>query len=387
MKFILTGHKGLIGSFLLKRLMERGDTPLLLIDKREGKDIVAYFKIIVNPSDDVALKRILKITPGIGKTTIDRIFDETNNLNSSVYEVLNSSASLSCLKPGAQRNLEKFISMINKFISTSGNHSISDLYDEIIATTSYVKELENQKTVEALSRIENLNEFKSSLKEFEATSENPTLLNYLEQVSLLSNSDLETKEEKNVNSNEDSIVLMTLHMAKGLEFNTVFVVGLEEKLLPHSRSEFDPIDLEEERRLFYVGMTRAEKLLFISNAKMRNVFGRTTYSVPSRFLDELPIKHINSIKQETGSNKFTGFTNRNIFLNTDFKQTSIDETRVVYDNPGSCYKSGTRVNHQFFGAGKVIKVEGNGENANVTVLFSTGMKKIRASNSILKVVG
>jgi len=353
---------------------------LKFYDRAEIKDVTAYLRVIVNPADNISLRRILGLTAGIGKTTIDSITREADAKNVSVFELLEAGW-MESVRPAAQKKLCKFLERIKLFKQVSENFPLSALYDEITENTGYIRNLERERTIEAMSKIENLFQLRASLREFEVAHENPTLYNYLDQVSLLTNAD-----EQYAGNSDDQIVLMTLHMSKGLEFEAVFIVGLEEKLLPHSRSDFSSSELEEERRLLYVGMTRAKRLLYLSNARMRDVYGKPQYSIPSRFLEEIPERFIKR------------FSNRAFFTSTmehretdrrfhgELSNNRSNDSQIIYDNPSDQYRKGMNVSHRVFGRGRVVRVEGSGDGANIVVQFNGGPKRLKIKYASLEII-
>lgn len=251
-------------------------------DRKEIKDIIAYLRLIQNPADNVSLKRVINVPKrGIGDTTVEAAQDIANGSGVSIFSVISNAEECPTLKRAAQK-LNNFSTMILKLRTMKESMSISTLLDMVISDTGVLREYEAEDTVEAQSRIENIKELKSVTMEFEKQSEGNNLEDFLSNISLVS--DLDNLEEE-----QDYVVLMTMHSAKGLEFPVVFIPGMEEGVFPGYRAITEgPEQLEEERRLCYVGITRAREKLYLSNARFRTLFGNSSYNKPSRFLSEIP---------------------------------------------------------------------------------------------------
>lgn len=257
-------------------------------ERMEIKDILAYLRVIQNPGEGISLKRIINVPKrGIGKTTVDRIdaFSSQNNL--SFYEALTKVDKVPALSESAREKVKEFLSLIGVFFKEK-NKKLHELVEEILDKTGYLQLLKKEGTIEAQSRIENIEEFVAACREFEAESEKGAmpagrqgLEEFLERVALIT--DIDTYEEE-----ENAVTLMTLHNAKGLEFPVVFMVGMEEGLFPHIRSMTNAEELEEERRLCYVGLTRAQEALYLTSAWSRSLYGGANYTTHSRFLREIP---------------------------------------------------------------------------------------------------
>lgn len=261
---------------------------LKFYDRAEIKDITAYMRVLYNPFDSISLLRILNVPKrGIGNTTIDKLTIYAMENNVSIFELIGSEELLENV-PGltarAKNPLKQFALLLFQLMERMDKLAVSDLMDEVIEKTGYIEALKNDKTDKKLaneSRIENLREFVGMAKDFEKNEEDPSLENFLSTMALLSDIDDSDLEEERV-------TLMTLHAAKGLEFPVVFMVGMEEGIFPHSRTLMEPSELEEERRTCYVGITRAERKLYMTYAGMRTIYGRTNVNEPSRFLAEIP---------------------------------------------------------------------------------------------------
>lgn len=383
--------------------------------RKEIKDYVAYLRIIVNPKDEEALKRIINYpVRGIGKTSIDRAILAANENNISMWEVLEN-ANRFGFRAGTLSSIEEFVLMIKSFHSMLPNRNAYELAYHVGKQTNFVKELFNDKSTEGVQRYENVQELLNSIKEFTETPLNEesgevgdkTLAAYLQQITLLTDAD-----DKDVNA--DTVKLMTIHAAKGLEFPVVFVGGLEEGLFPNSMSINTREELEEERRLFYVAITRAKGRLYLTYANTRYKFGSLTQNDPSRFIEEVPTDYIDKSfagggmkNQSQGSGfglgsafermrgGFGGGTERkeNSFVSTLINTNS--KPREVAHVPSANFvpsdikqlQVGHRVEHQKFGFGEIIKLEGSQHNPVATIKFEeNGEKKIMLNYAKLMIV-
>ncbi|OGP09308.1 MAG: ATP-dependent DNA helicase PcrA [Deltaproteobacteria bacterium GWA2_43_19] len=347
---------------------------LRFYERKEIKDTIAYLKVIANPSDSLSLMRIINTPPrGIGKTTVDRAAAFGAEQNIPLVDAFKLAIERGILPPHKGHN---FITMIQRFhaslLPTPNSQlrtlPIHELAKKLLEESGYIKMWEDEKTEEADNRIENLHELISAIRDFEKSRENVSLADFLDHVALIS--DIDTFEDKH-----NRITLMTLHSAKGLEFPVVFMVGMEEGLFPHSRSvNGDSEDeLEEERRLCYVGMTRAMKKLFLLGARERTIYGESRFQGQSRFIDEIDLNYLKIIGPK-GNDK-----NHNT---PEEPQTfASEEPKVVYDydihTAGNMWQVGMKVKHPSFGIGVIKAKEGSGENTKLTVLFhGLGSKKL-----------
>ncbi|EGD47459.1 ATP-dependent DNA helicase PcrA [Ruminiclostridium papyrosolvens DSM 2782] len=264
-------------------------------DRKEIKDIIAYMRLVQNPGDNVSLKRVINVPKrGIGDATVENAEVLAYQTNVSLFTVISNTEEFPSLKRAAQK-LGSFSLMINKFRTMKENMSISQLLDVVVEDSGILREYELENTVEAQSRIENIKELKSVALEFEKQSEDNSLEEFLAHISLVS--DIDSLQE-----DQDYVVLMTMHSAKGLEFPVVFIPGLEEGVFPGYRAITEgPEQLEEERRLCYVGITRAREKLYMSNARFRTLFGNSSYNRPSRFLAEIPEELVEYPFKSSGS--------------------------------------------------------------------------------------
>ena len=392
---------------------------LSFYQRKEIKDYVAYLRLVVNPNDEEALKRIINYpTRGIGKTSMDRAVLAANENNITLWEVLMKARNYG-YKGGTLEAIDNFVMMIKMFQSELVKKNAYDLAIIVGKSTQIVKELFNDKTTEGLARYENAQELLNSIKEFTETPMNEedgevgdkSLGSYLQQITLLTDAD-NNKEEA------DSVKLMTIHAAKGLEFSCVFVGGLEETLFPSAMSINTREELEEERRLFYVAITRAKKKLWLTYANARYRYGQLQQNEPSRFIDEMPADYVDKsfagggIRNQGGhSNNWGGSSfDRNGAGGSSYKSSPTpakkeEKTRPAYLAPSrpqtkehtptagfvpsdtSNLQSGQKVEHQKFGFGEVVKMEGAAHNPIATVQFElNGEKKIMLNYAKLRIL-
>ena len=264
----------------------------------------------------------------------------------------------------------KFVSLMESLKSLLAKERLSHFVQTLIEKSGYLEELKKENTLEAEARIENLEELVNVVEDYESSTEEPSLGGFLDQVALVNSID-------DLDERAKALPLMTLHLAKGLEFESVFFVGMEEGLLPHSRSLDTPEEVEEERRLTYVGMTRARKKLFLSHAERRRVFGNDQYNLPSRFLDDLPPELLHRIEPP-----------RRHDWNWEESADLLDSSYLPKEDPINPYKVGIKVRHPVFGLGTIKNCEGGSENRKITVSFqNAGLKKLVANISNLTILG
>lgn len=349
-------------------------------ERKEIKDILAYLKVIANPKDELSLKRIINVPArGIGDKTISKIEDFCRKQNLSFFDGINQIEKIERseihgiegIPPRLKNTIQDFSKMMHEFSKIKEKMPVDELTEMIAEKSGYLDELKKEKTIEAENRAENVKELINATSEFKERSENPTLEGFLEEVSLITDID-------QWDNTKDAITLMTLHSAKGLEFPVVFIAGLEEGLFPISRSLENPSDLEEERRLFYVGITRAKQKLFLSHARFRRRFGEMT-NLRSRFLDEIPEELLQV--EDYVSPRAEAFAKPDL----ERIETFFPETATLYD---SLLQVGTRVIHSHWGEGQIIQREGFGENLKLIVVFKGGSKKkLLAKYADLEIVG
>ncbi|MDR3253510.1 MAG: UvrD-helicase domain-containing protein [Endomicrobium sp.] len=357
---------------------------LRFYDRAEIKDIIAYLKLIHNPNDNVSFKRIIN-TPkrGIGKTSIETLEKLAASKDISLWQAI-PFANEAGLTKGAAASLNSFSQLIKIFFELKNNIYIKEITEKVIIHSGYLKELETENTFESQIRIENIKELISAASDFEKRSPDKSLAGYLTQIALIS--DIDSLDESN-----GKVTLMTLHLAKGLEFDNVFICGLEEGLFPIGESAFNPEELEEERRLMYVGMTRAKKHLYLCWSAERTVYGKTKWNMPSRFIAESGFKDEFSKNFSQNFKTYSGFNSEENFKSNKKTYKSevayIDSSSYNYDeitkdeppyNPSensNPYKIGVLVSHPTFGKGKIIEKIGMGNDLKLLVLFENGRWK------------
>jgi len=318
-------------------------------NRKEIRDLLSYMKILVNTGDNIALERIINMpSRGIGKTTIDKIKNYAGRERKSVYEALKDAYTLEGFSANTKSSIARFVSMIEE-LKKNLSGPVCEIARSIFEKTGLEKFLQETKDNDA---IENINELINAAAIYDRQADEPSLQDYLQQVSLVSDVD-------GYDTDRDSVALMTLHSAKGLEFENVFIAGLEEGLLPHEKSSEDEMEIEEERRLFFVGITRAKSQLHISFSQYRTVRGQLTRTIPSPFLYELGTD-INDPDAESSS---YGITMDGIVYDNE------------YENRNVLYLPGKPVRHNLFGLGRIKEFIDMGENSIVVVRFNSGQTK------------
>lgn len=337
---------------------------LRFYDRREIKDILAYMRLAVNPADSVSLKRIIN-TPrrGIGKTTLDNLEKAAAELGVPLWDIIKDETSVKTLAGRASKSAIAFAKMVSSWQERAETTSPTELVQEVLENTGYLEDLKNKGTEEDLNRIENIQELYSAVVQFEEENEDATLTTFLANASLNSDND-DSKDEDN------TVTLMTLHASKGLEFPVVFLVGLEQGLFPSFRSLEDAAAIEEERRLCYVGITRAQDRLFISHARERRTYGAMReVSTPSIFLSELPRDYIMTTVPSALPERWT----------TTNREAKLKNPQPNLNKPGTHendWSVGASVTHKAFGDGKVTHIFGAGNKICLAVHFPGIGKKI-----------
>ncbi|ADL51124.1 DNA helicase PcrA [Clostridium cellulovorans] len=374
---------------------------LKFYDRKEIKDIMAYLKLINNPSDDVSLQRIINVPKrSIGDTTVNKLVDFAAFEEEPIYSILLDVDLVPGLTPRAVTSLNKFTSLINSFIRRKDSISVSDLIKEILNESGYLAELKDSKDVEDISRIENLKQLVSAAVEFERTEEDTSLAAFLEKTTLVADVD-------NYDEDADTVTMMTVHSAKGLEFPVVFMVGMENGIFPGSASFNEDSEMEESRRLCYVGITRAKEKLYMTSAESRNVFGRTVFYAPSDFLTEIKEdqkEYLNSIpafndgyrmQQEKPRidyfSKLKSEDKTDVFGSLEYSKSfdtaspiKKNEVKTLTENEA---KMGIKVKHSKFGIGTIITVLKKDGKINLTIAFqNNGVKNLRLDMAPLEVV-
>ena len=356
----------------------------------EVKDILAYLKVLDNPSDDVALKRIINTPPrGIGHATVQRISSFAAEKGIPFYDAMLEAADGSLLAAGARGKVASFAAELEKYRELADALPLAELAAAVIQDSGYLAKLKAVGSDEAQERIENLQELVTAMQAFDSGQGEKGLADFLEQVALVS--DLEQEGE----GKKSSVTLMTLHSAKGLEFPLVFMVGMEERLFPHLRSLEDPVQMEEERRLCYVGMTRAKKRLFLLNVRRRHIFGQEQMNPPARFIRDIPGELLDAgdpfqqYAAGSASHQTGGYApgpaagvplsphNLASLFEEEIEPDFGNEVRMVPEEHEDGVYLGMRVRHGQFGSGIIRKIEGEGDNQKVIISFaSVGFKKL-----------
>jgi len=352
--------------------------------RKEIKDLLGYLKLIVNIRDDVALARVINYPKrGIGTKSVDEIFSLARENKVGVYELLLKSSEFPQLQARSKR-LMPFVELVEKYRVKKETVPIDLLAQDLVEDLGFLDELRREDEIIAQTKIENVEAFIEGMAEYAQHNGEATLENYLADISLFT--DIDAYKEI-----EDKVTLMTLHSAKGLEFDIVFLVGLEEGLFPLGRAIAEPLELEEERRLFYVGATRARRKLFLSSATTRYRFGEVE-SIPSRFIQEIPHELIQSHERRTYRRyEFDSgsFRAPSLVSSASRGRASRRENDVHYDFEDSeIMRVGRIVEHPTFGRGKITAVEGYGEALTLEIVFTgLGKKKIMVKYAKLKIVG
>ncbi len=358
---------------------------LKFYERAEIKDVMAYLKLIHNPNDNVSFKRVANVPKrGVGKTSLEKLENFANSKGISMYEALNF-VGTDTIGKSSLTGLNNFRMIIEKNFRTKFNKSIKEIVLSVIDDTGYIRDLEKSLLPEDKARIENIQEFVSAVEDFEQRSPDTTLAGYLTQVALVSDMD-------SWQNGEEKVTLMTLHLAKGLEFKNVLIVGLEEGLFPIG-DETHEDEMEEERRLMYVGMTRAKENLYMMWTSQRTVYGKTKFNVPSRFLLEAgfteQLSNISARRVVNSSRFVPKETVRYVNDVKDFVNYDEEITYEPIDVPEdtSPYKIGMNVFHQVFGNGKIVEKSGRGDDEKVIVSFSNGQwKKLLSKYANLKIL-
>ncbi len=397
-------------SRVFENVLNRAEIPYKIIgglkfyERKEIKDTIAYLRLIYNTKDNLSLRRIINEPKrGIGNTSIEKIIEIADREGKSMYEIIKNADQYGLNRVYA--NTREFVEVIDELVSKANEMTVSELTEAVLKKTGYIKALEEEKTQEAENRIENLEELLTETMEFDQEAEND-LGNFLESISLTSDID-ELDEPK------EQVTLMTLHSAKGLEFPVVFLVGLEEGIFPGNKSIDEPNGIEEERRLCYVGITRAKEYLYMTCAKTRTIFGSTSYNAVSRFLKEIPEEYLSQeslLSTDSRDNyqeddyewSYAGNTTRQYRENPYLSNKKVQVNGFAFRTPESFlnglnkkqndfdiskYQEGSRVYHKKFGKGTINYVEEEGEDYKIDITFDqAGHKRLMAKYAALEVI-
>jgi DNA helicase-2/ATP-dependent DNA helicase PcrA len=362
-------------SLLRRRIPHRIVGGVRFYERKEIKDLVAYLRLVLNPQDSVSLRRVINAPArGIGSVTIERLETYARESDGSFFTALKAADAIPGLTSRARAAARQLVELLELLTHYRNSLSVTALLNEVIDRTGYLKELKNEGTLEAQARTENVQELLTVTKEWDSGSDERTLSGFLEHLALMS--DVDTYEQS-----ESAVTLMTLHAAKGLEFARVFIVGMEEGIFPHSRSQFDEEELEEERRLCYVGLTRAKDRLTLTSAARRTLFGASQRNMPSRFLREIPeelylgaapaSRSRRDRDTEWGEEPEDGpVVGRRGAAAARGRPLDVGAlVEAVKRKPVGTYRPGDRVRHATFGDGIVTRSRGEGEDEQVSVLF------------------
>lgn len=382
-------------------------------DRKEIKDILAYLKVLINPQDDISIKRIINVPKrSIGDATVNKIQDFAESFELNIWDALSEIRSIPTLTPRNVSCIEPFVQMMENLMVLSETTPVSMLIETILEDTGYMEQLKKSKEIEDKSRIENLKELVSDAVDFEKNSEDKSLSAYLEKVSLVQDTDKMEDED-------DSVVLMTVHSAKGLEFPVVFMVGMENGIFPGSASFEKESEMEESRRLCYVGITRAKETLFMTSAEVRRVFGKTVAYSQSDFINEIKPELKEYVSAEkSGIKSRESFINKSSYNNPHSLRNSMNRSvsgsglnasrvntfgnslginKVSSSTSGGAGSSeyisaseatlGRKVMHDKFGVGTIVSVQNSGDDKKLTIAFDKqGVKVLLLSFAKLKII-
>ncbi|MCM3786609.1 DNA helicase PcrA [Neobacillus mesonae] len=400
-------------SRVIEEILIKSDIPYQIVggikfyDRKEIKDVLAYLRLLSNPDDDISLTRIINVPKrGIGDTTVAKLAAAAGERGTSIFRVLEVVDDLGFA--GRTRNaLVEFYDMIAALYRMVEYLSVTELTEKVLEMSQYRLEFQNENTLESKARLENIDEFLSVTMEFEKNNEDKSLVSFLTDLALIADIDSMNDDEE---EQDDAVVLMTMHSAKGLEFPVVFIIGMEEGVFPHSRTFMDEEELEEERRLAYVGITRAEQQLFLTCAQMRTLFGRTTANPPSRFLDEIPeeLKEDTKIAQDryrrgSGSNAGGSYGGRGFSgSGSNFgasrpsagfggsTASAASKVTMTTGKPAAGaggaasgskdFAAGDKVSHGKWGVGTIVSIKGTGNDMELQIAFPApvGVKRLLA---------
>lgn len=364
-------------------------------ERKEIRDVLAYLSLVNNNNDDIRLRRIINEPKrGIGDTTINNATEIANQLGLSLFEVLDTADQYAPLSRAATK-LKDFCDMIKSLTAMAEESSISDLLAALLEKSGYRISLMSDADPKNADRLQNVDEFVNTVKQYETENDEPSLSAFLEEIALVSDID-------SMNENEDKVTLMTVHSAKGLEFENVFLIGLEEGIFPGNQSIYGgESEIEEERRLMYVAITRAKRRLTVTNAVTRMVFGSTNRNMPSRFLKEIPDRFCNIKSGVPNQNRFQnsgidfgishGIQSNKYAQKTTFAATKtfggFSASKSTASNSKADYSAGQRVEHRTFGQGLIISVSPMGNDSLLEIAFdSVGTKKLMATYAKLKIL-
>ncbi|WP_093050541.1 DNA helicase PcrA [Salipaludibacillus aurantiacus] len=380
-------------SRVIEELFVKSNLPYTIVggtkfyDRKEIKDLLAYLRLVANPDDDISLRRIINVPKrGIGNTTLDKLQAYANQHDLSLFQTIQEIDQVG-LSARFTKTLSEFGDQLRGWVQMQEYLPVMELVEELLEKTGYRDMLKNDKSLEAEGRLENINEFLTVAKEFEEVNEDKTLVAFLTDLALIADIDQVDDDEEA----EEKLLLMTLHSAKGLEFPVVFLIGLEEGVFPHSRALMEEVEMEEERRLAYVGITRAERHLYMSRARMRTLYGRTNMNPPSRFLSEIPDE---LVEQAQGGRAQAATppwmqTSRSGGGGRQVQSSARPQPQPRKPSPrpqttttqgaSFAWAVGDKALHKKWGTGTVVSLKGSGENVELDIAFpEVGVKRLAA---------
>lgn len=357
-------------SRVLEDCFRRNGIPYKLIGgiqfygRMEIKDILAYLRLVVNPHDVISFKRVINVPPrGIGDASITKLEEYALEKEISIFDAIKDIHDIPEIKENTKNSFLQFYNLIKNICDSRNNLSLTKIVKSILSETGYIDYWKSDTSVKSDERVENVKELVSAISEFEEKKTDATLEDFLNQVALISDID---KMDKNANA----ITLMTIHSAKGLEFENVFISGMNEDLFPHKNSIDEPGGIEEERRLCYVGMTRAKKRLFLFTTLFRRQYGSKNISSVSRFVDEIPPEFL----------EIKGKTLIKEHINKEPFMIDAEPQYEEYTDEAPVYKLGEKVKHKIMGEGVILKIEPHGSDYKLTIAFRKHGKKVLSAN-------
>lgn len=371
-------------SRVIEEIFMRSNIPYTMVgglkfyERKEIKDIMAYLRVLSNPADAISLQRVVNVPRrGIGDTSVGKLTSYAAEKGLSLFESMAMAQIIPGLGTRAVKPLEQFVNLIEELRAKKDSIPLTALVEEILDKSGYLRELQSENTIEAQTRIENLQEFMTVTADYDRTTSEPSLEDFLTGVSLVADVD-------SFREDSDAVVMMTLHSAKGLEFPVVFLIGMEEGVFPHSRSFLEgEQEVEEERRLCYVGITRAREELYMVNAVQRTLYGNYMHNPPSRFVREIP-EHL--VRKE-GLSPISGGSSHNRTGYSSPGTVADKAVKPVGGHSGGILTLtlGDKVEHGKFGQGVIVSVKGEGEDAELSVAFpGVGIKSLIAKYAPLK---
>lgn len=344
-------------------------------ERKEVKDVLAYLRLVANPDDDLSLTRVINVPKrGLGKKTVEKLAEYAAQHGMSMFQAMAEAEQIG-LQKRFVGTLHTFRQMIAELAAMANYLSVTELMQEVLERTEYRLKLQREGTIDATTRLENVDELISVAQNFEQHSEDRSLVAFLTELALVADVDMIDEERREDALTDDAVILMTLHSAKGLEFPVVFLIGMEEGIFPHIRSLDEAHEMEEERRLAYVGITRAQKQLHVARAQSRTLYGSTKNNPPSRFLSEIPAELIQEVGDDASE--------------TPSRKSRLKPRRIQTPTvPPGEWRAGDQVNHQNFGRGTIVAVKGEGDNVELDIAFPApvGVRRFLASFAPLEKV-